>query len=34
VIIAKQRNGPTDLLHFVFNEKHTRYEEMAAWERA
>jgi replicative DNA helicase len=29
LIIAKQRNGPTDRLHFVFFERFTRFEEAA-----
>jgi replicative DNA helicase len=29
LIIAKQRNGPTGILKFVFLEKHTRFEEAA-----
>jgi replicative DNA helicase len=29
LIIAKQRNGPTGVLKFVFLEKHTRFEEAA-----
>jgi replicative DNA helicase len=29
LIIAKQRNGPTDRLNFVFFEKFTRFEEAA-----
>jgi replicative DNA helicase len=29
LIIAKQRNGPTGLLHFVFLSRHTRFEEAA-----
>ena len=29
LIIAKQRNGPTDRLHFVFFERYTRFEEAA-----
>jgi replicative DNA helicase len=34
VIIAKQRNGPTGAVNFVFLSKHTRFEEAApdAWE--
>lgn len=34
LIIAKQRNGPTDRLHFVFFERYTRFEEAApeGWE--
>jgi len=33
LIIAKQRNGPTGLLNFVFLSRHTRFEEAApdAW---
>jgi replicative DNA helicase len=33
LIIAKQRNGPTGKLHFVFLARHTRFEEAApdAW---
>jgi replicative DNA helicase len=33
LIIAKQRNGPTGLLNFVFLARHTRFEEAApdAW---
>jgi replicative DNA helicase len=33
LIIAKQRNGPTGTLHFVFLGRHTRFEEAApdAW---
>ena len=33
LIIAKQRNGPTGLLNFVFISRHTRFEEAApdAW---
>ncbi|MBI1750724.1 MAG: replicative DNA helicase [Acidobacteria bacterium] len=33
LIVAKQRNGPTDRINFVFFEKHTRFEEAApdAW---
>src|SRR6266849_3787485 len=33
LLIAKQRNGPTDRIHFVFLNKHTRFEEAApeAW---
>ncbi len=30
ILIAKQRNGPTDRLKFVFFEKYTRFEEAAA----
>jgi replicative DNA helicase len=35
LIVAKQRNGPTGTLHFVFLSKHTRFEEAApeAWEQ-
>jgi replicative DNA helicase len=29
LIIAKQRNGPTDRLKYVFLERHTRFEEQA-----
>jgi replicative DNA helicase len=29
IIIAKQRNGPTGKLHFVFLSRHTRFEEAA-----
>jgi replicative DNA helicase len=29
LIIAKQRNGPTDRINFVFLEKYTRFEEAA-----
>jgi replicative DNA helicase len=29
LIIAKQRNGPTDRIQFVFFERHTRFEEAA-----
>jgi len=29
LIIAKQRNGPTDKLNYIFLEKHTRFEEAA-----
>jgi replicative DNA helicase len=29
LIIAKQRNGPTDKLNYVFLERHTRFEEAA-----
>ncbi|HEV8385833.1 MAG TPA: replicative DNA helicase [Candidatus Acidoferrales bacterium] len=29
ILIAKQRNGPTDRLNFVFFESHTRFEEAA-----
>ena len=25
--IAKQRNGPTDMLHYVFLTRYTRFEE-------
>jgi replicative DNA helicase len=34
VIIAKQRNGPTGAVNFVFLSKHTRFEEAApdSWE--
>jgi replicative DNA helicase len=34
VIIAKQRNGPTGSINFVFLSRHTRFEEAApdAWE--
>jgi replicative DNA helicase len=33
LIIAKQRNGPTGTLNFVFLARHTRFEEAApdAW---
>jgi replicative DNA helicase len=33
IIIAKQRNGPTGMLNFVFLARHTRFEEAApdAW---
>jgi replicative DNA helicase len=33
IIIAKQRNGPTGNLNFVFLSRHTRFEEAApdAW---
>jgi replicative DNA helicase len=33
LIIAKQRNGPTGSLNFVFLARHTRFEEAApdAW---
>jgi replicative DNA helicase len=33
LIIAKQRNGPTGTVNFVFLSKHTRFEEAApeAW---
>jgi replicative DNA helicase len=36
LLIAKQRNGPTDRIHFVFFEQHTRFEETApdSWEIA
>jgi replicative DNA helicase len=30
LIIAKQRNGPTDTLNLVFREKYTRFENAAA----
>jgi replicative DNA helicase len=35
LIVAKQRNGPTGTLNFVFLSKHTRFEEAApeAWEQ-
>ena len=35
LIIAKQRNGPTGTVNFVFLSKHTRFEEAApdAWEQ-
>jgi replicative DNA helicase len=34
LLIAKQRNGPTDRINFVFFEQHTRFEEAApdSWE--
>jgi replicative DNA helicase len=33
IIIAKQRNGPTGSMNFVFLARHTRFEEAApdAW---
>ena len=33
IMIAKQRNGPTDRIKFVFMSRHTRFEETApdAW---
>jgi replicative DNA helicase len=33
LLIAKQRNGPTDRIHFVFRSTFTRFEEAApdAW---
>ena len=31
LIIAKQRNGPTDTVPFVFFEQHTRFEERAGF---
>jgi replicative DNA helicase len=36
LIIAKQRNGPTGMLNFVFLSRHTRFEEAApdAWDVA
>jgi replicative DNA helicase len=36
LLIAKQRNGPTDRIHFVFFEQYTRFEEAApdSWEIA
>ena len=35
IIIAKQRNGPTDRVNFVFLNTYTRFEEAApeAWEQ-
>jgi replicative DNA helicase len=35
LIIAKQRNGPTDILKYVFLNKFTRFEEQApdSWQR-
>jgi replicative DNA helicase len=35
LIIAKQRNGPTGTVNFIFLNKHTRFEEAApdAWEQ-
>ena len=35
LIIAKQRNGPTGTMNFIFLNKHTRFEEAApdAWEQ-
>lgn len=35
LLVAKQRNGPTGLLNFVFLSKHTRFEEAApdTWEQ-
>jgi len=26
LVIAKQRNGPTDRVHFVFRSQYTRFE--------
>jgi replicative DNA helicase len=33
LLIAKQRNGPTDRVKFIFKSRHTRFEELApdAW---
>jgi replicative DNA helicase len=33
LLIAKQRNGPTDRIHLVFRNAYTRFEEAApdAW---